>query len=425
MVRLVGVEPTTGKTPVDFKPTAYANFATAAPATRPLQHSMTLLTAIAGSSRWTAGVAAPIADARRDSLDAIWRRGLPFLSPSPSRLMSHARQRIPFPVYFTLLAIAVFAWLAAPAFAQDSGDEGTVLRGNRPEIALTVRDSFGQAIAAPATVKLYRSGVPTGQQATLHGRAFFILSSLGDYSVTVEATGYQTATKELAINNAIRFEVEVNLIRTATNGGETPVAAKPILAPKAQESLAKALQALAENKLDDAQKDLNEASKLAPSHPDVLYAQGVLELKRRRWTAAQEVLEKATQIDPSHARALAALGMAFTDQGKYEEAVSPLEKSLQLDPASWEAQWTLGRAYYYTQRYDEALKESQGALAASNGKAPEIALLVAQSLTAVGRYNDAAQMLRDYLKNHNDRPEAATAKRWLDRLSADGKITRN
>ena len=32
MVRLVGVEPTTGKSPADFKPAAYANFATAAPA---------------------------------------------------------------------------------------------------------------------------------------------------------------------------------------------------------------------------------------------------------------------------------------------------------------------------------------------------------------------------------------------------------
>jgi hypothetical protein len=31
MVRLVGLEPTTGVTPVSFKPTAYANFATAAP----------------------------------------------------------------------------------------------------------------------------------------------------------------------------------------------------------------------------------------------------------------------------------------------------------------------------------------------------------------------------------------------------------
>jgi hypothetical protein len=40
MVRLVGLEPTTGKTPVDFKPTAYANFATAAPATRHPENSM-------------------------------------------------------------------------------------------------------------------------------------------------------------------------------------------------------------------------------------------------------------------------------------------------------------------------------------------------------------------------------------------------
>ena len=31
LVRLVGLEPTTGKTPADFKPAAYANFATAAP----------------------------------------------------------------------------------------------------------------------------------------------------------------------------------------------------------------------------------------------------------------------------------------------------------------------------------------------------------------------------------------------------------
>lgn|SRR5579883_786823 len=64
MVRLVGVEPTTGKTPVDFKPTAYANFATAAPATRRLQHSMMLLTAIPWSSRRTPGAAAPIANAQ-------------------------------------------------------------------------------------------------------------------------------------------------------------------------------------------------------------------------------------------------------------------------------------------------------------------------------------------------------------------------
>jgi TolA-binding protein len=65
---------------------------------------------------------------------------------------------------------------------------------------------------------------------------------------------------------------------------------------------------------------------------------------------------------------------------------------------------------------------SQAALSSSKGKAPEIELLVAQSLTAVGRYEDAAQTLRRFLRDHPDRQEAATARRWLAGLAANGKI---
>jgi len=68
------------------------------------------------------------------------------------------------------------------------------------------------------------------------------------------------------------------------------------------------------------------------------------------------------------------------------------------------------------------LRASQQALSESNGKAPQIELLVAQSLTAVGRYEDAVQALRDFLKSHGNRPEAATAQRWLDGLVKTGKI---
>jgi len=90
----------------------------------------------------------------------------------------------------------------------------------------------------------------------------------------------------------------------------------------------------------------------------------------------------------------------------------------------WEAYWSLARSYYQLQKYEEAVKTSQEALARSNGKAPEIELLVAKSLAAVGRFDDAAQALRDFLKNHGDRSEATTARRYLDRLAADGKIQR-
>ena len=102
------------------------------------------------------------------------------------------------------------------------------------------------------------------------------------------------------------------------------------------------------------------------------------------------------------------------------------EKSMQLDPpGTWETHLALAKAYYYHEQYNEALKISQQALAESNGKAPQIELVVAQSLTAVGRYEDAASTLRGFLKDHSDRPEAATAKRWLDGLVKNGKIHQN
>ena len=156
----------------------------------------------------------------------------------------------------------------------------------------------------------------------------------------------------------------------------------------------------------------------------MLYLQGVIFLKQRDWSKAQEMLEKATQIDASDANAFTALGMALCDQGKYEAAVAPLEKAIRLNAAapSWDTRWALAKTYYQLAHYAQALQMSQAALSSSNGKAPEIQLLVAQSLTAVGRYEDAAQALREFLHKHGDRPEAATARRWLARLAADGKV---
>jgi hypothetical protein len=43
----------------------------------------------------------------------------------------------------------------------------------------------------------------------------------------------------------------------------------------------------------------------------------------------------------------------------------------------------------------------------------------------VGQYEDSAKALREFLKNHGDRPEAATARRWLDGLAKNGKIRRD
>ena len=309
----------------------------------------------------------------------------------------------------------------SPAFAQDRAADVNTPRGDRAEIAVTVRDTQGRIISSPATVKVFHSGVLTAQEATSEGRAFFILHGLGDYVVNVEATGYKTAQKDISVRIAVRDEEDIYLRSASATEDGSNVPEKPLLAPKAKEALDKGLQALKDNKLDEAQEQLDEAMKLAPSHPDVLYGRAVVYLKRSDWANAQNLLEKATQLDPKHALAWSALGMAFVNAGKFDQAIPPLQQSLALEPAKWETHWALAKAYYHQQQYEEAVKESEEGWKESHGASPEIELLLAQSLTAVGRYQDAVLALRDFLKNHPDGPRADTARRWLAQLTAELK----
>jgi Flp pilus assembly protein TadD len=323
------------------------------------------------------------------------------------------------------LSLVVFSIsLLVPTFVCGQGhptDEGTI-RGNRPELVITVRDNSGGIIEAGATLRLYKTGALAGQTVTSRGRGSFIVDSLGDYTVTVEVQGFKKTQKDFSVRTAMKDEEDIVLQRDSDSDTVTEISGKPILAPKAKESLDKGLQAMNENRLDEAEKSLAEAAKLAPSNPNVLYAEGLLYMKRQKWPQAQAVLETATQVDPSHAPALAALGMTLADQKKYEAAIPPLEHSLQLAPSGYETKWALAKAYYFNGQYDDAVKTSQQALDESHGAAPDIELLSAQSLTAVGRFDDAAKLLRGYLKNHPDQSGAATAKRWLDRMVADGKV---
>ena len=300
-------------------------------------------------------------------------------------------------------------------------DEST-FRGNRAEISITLKDNSGQVITAPATIKLYHLGALAGQSAASKGRAFFILNSLGDYTISIEASGYKSAQKDVSFSMPINDVEDIVLQRDSGSNEAVGNGSGPIMAPKAREAYDKGVQSLNEEKLNQAEKHLDEAAKLAPNHPDILYMQGVLYLKQKHFDKAQTALEKATQIDPKNAHAFSALGMAFVDQNKYDLAIPPLERSLQLDNVSWETHWTLASALYRQGQYDNALKESQTAFSQSNGMQPSVELLLAQSQVAVGRFEDAGETLRAFIKNHPNDQGVATAKKWLDRLAADGKI---
>jgi cytochrome c-type biogenesis protein CcmH/NrfG len=356
-------------------------------------------------------------------LDAPFAGAYPFLCFQRILMQPVSQRESPLKLLFLLLLVCSFLFSPIPARTQDSSGDTHPSRGDRAEISVTVRDNSGETISVPASVKLLREGMQIAQENTSRGRAFFILPTFGEYTVVVEAVGYKAAQKDAFVRVPIKVELDVNLLKESDSNGPVGGPGGPILAPKAKEAFEKGMQALRDDNLLEAEKYLGEAMKLAPGHPEVLYIQGVLDLKRHNWPKAQTVLEKSTQIDPNNARAFSALGMALCNQKKYSDAIAPLEKSLQLDATSgWETHWALAEAYYHQERYEDALKQSQQAQTEANGQAPQTELILAKSLTAVGRYEDAAQVLRDFLKNHPGDPEAPTARRWLEGLKSNGKI---
>ena len=334
----------------------------------------------------------------------------------------HRTHRVaPFLIWLSAFSLAP----CSAAYGQEGANGATIPRADRPQISVIVRDQAGAPITTAGTVKLYREGTPAGSAGLSRGRAFFGSVPFGSYTLVLEANGYKSVQRDLNVSISMPYEVDATLQRDSAPDAGAGMPAKPLLAPKAQESLNKAMKALSKNKLSEAEKYVAEALQLAPNHPDVLYAQGLLFLEQKNYGQAQSALEKASQMDPTNARAFSNLGMALVDQGKYESALAPLEKSVQLDAAAWEPQWMLGESYYRLQQYDQALKASQLAWTQSKGKAPQVELLLAKTQTAVGKFEDAAQSLRDFLKHYADRPEAPTARRYLDRLATDGKIRGN
>jgi len=336
--------------------------------------------------------------------------------PHPCGPLRHALAVLP------LLLCQLF--LSTSTEAQDGTSESSG-RLTTGAIVVIVRDARGEPLTMPATVSLYSSdGMPMGQLSIVSGRqATFRNIRPGSYTVEVEASGYTKVREGAMLPMTGEVHVDVYLHpESSTDPVVLSGPGVPLLAPKAKKELEAGLAALRSGDLNKAQKHLESAGHLAPNHPEVLYLLGMLYMQTNDLPRAEGFLGKATQMDPQQAPAQTALGVVLVNERKFGEALPPLGKALELDARSWEARWALARCYYYQRNYEGAVRESRQALQDSNEKAPEIGLVVAASLTALGRYEESGAILREFLQQHPDNRGAARARRWLDHLQQSGKI---
>src|SRR5467141_4457194 len=279
-----------------------------------------------------------------------------------------------------------------------------------------VLDVNGRPVSQLALVSVIRITDQYWQQMLAQaGQASFDNVASGRYIVQVVAAGYEKAVEDVdVIGSEGRETVFVTLQPESPGGGAATVApGPPILAPKAQKELGKAVEALRAGKFAEARTHLDALYRLAPSHPDVNFLFGVYSSRVNNWQQAKSYWEKAIAFYPQHLLAQVSLSDALLRENKPADAIPHLKKALEFEPNSWRAHALLADADLRLGSSEEAVREAERAVELGHERAAGVRPMLARALAAQGKADRAVQVLESYLREH---PADTAARMQLDSL---------
>ena len=227
----------------------------------------------------------------------------------------------------------------------------------------------------------------------------------GSYTVDVSAVGYLSVHKDLQVANSFapaQLEVVLHRDPAAINLD----VADAVMAPKARKQTKRAVSALKSGNLKEAQKQLDEAYKLAPSSADLNFLLGYLYFQKKDFAQAGTFLTTATNLNPHHGQAFTLLGRTGLERQDYPAARSALEQAVLSDEENWLPHSLLADAYLQERSYDKARNEAQFAITKGKNNASPAQLVLGQALVGLGRDQEGIQALNDFLQESPQNPMA-------------------
>ena len=330
-----------------------------------------------------------------------------------------------FPWFIRLCALALWSLLLLPKVVpaqQGPGGLGGftgVESINTTSIIVQVHGADGSKLNSLAIVNLTNAlGQLVRSQTTFGSQTVFQVGA-GAYTVEVEAFGYEKARVQAEVSSASPNRVVVVTLKPDTTGGLSYVAATRVsLSPKAQKELTKAIQSFQANRFDDATRRLEAAHQLAPTHPDIIYLQGVVYEKKNDFASARKYWDQAIQADPRHVSSLLACGDMLLRQDDVAGARNYLDKAVEAAPSSWRAHNLLATALLRQNSYAEAVTHAERALELGKGQANSNSslLILGQALAAERQNVQAIAALKDYLASKPPEQQAQAVQQLIARL---------
>ena len=194
-----------------------------------------------------------------------------------------------------------------------------------------------------------------------------------------------------------------------------PVEGPPILAPKLQKELGKALEALRADKPAEARRHLDAVYRSAPNDADANFLLGICAAEMNDWVRAKNYWERVLVLAPKHLSALLSLGEALMRENKSAEAAQYLNRALEAEPTSWRAHAVLADACLRQGLLDESIEHAERALELGHCQAGIVQPVLARAFHLHGDQDQAIHVLQEYLQDH---PTDAAATKQLGNLQA-------
>jgi tetratricopeptide (TPR) repeat protein len=245
----------------------------------------------------------------------------------------------------------------------------------------------------------------TWQTTEETSQGVFTNVAFGSYAVEVSAVGYLSTQKELQVMNSQR-PAEIEIVLQRDPSAINLDVADSMLSAKARKETKRAVSALKSGKFNDAQKQLDDAYKSAPSSSALNFLLGYLYFQKKDFAKASSYLGTAASLRPRDAQALTLLGRAGLERRDYAAARSALEQAVLADADNWLPHNLLADSYLRQKNYNKARDEAQVAIAKGKTEASPAQLVLGQALVGLGLDQQGIQALDTFLRESPRHPMA-------------------
>lgn len=259
---------------------------------------------------------------------------------------------------------------------------------------------------------LPNSQMPTGRSIQQRLMGCELRASLGGF----RSSRVQIPIEDLGSGAGV-IQVGTIVLQRMGQAPGTTVSATSLNAPKdAKKAYDKGHQAMAKNKLPEAQQELEKAVQLYPQYAAAWVDLGWLYDRQGQLDKAQAAFTHARTADGMFVPAYVGLASVAVRQSKWTEAAESSAHATQLDGIGFPAAFYYNAlANYQLGNLEQAEKSARkGELLGAQHAFPQLNLLLGAMLAQRHEYADAAEQLRAYLKAA---PTAANADKVRQELA--------